>query len=32
VTRLGQLSTEELAAVEAAVAPLTLLLDESERP
>jgi DNA-binding MarR family transcriptional regulator len=32
VTRLGRLSAEELAAIEAAVAPLTLLLDESERP
>jgi DNA-binding MarR family transcriptional regulator len=32
VTRLGQLSAEELAAIEAAVAPLALLLDESERP
>jgi DNA-binding MarR family transcriptional regulator len=32
VTRLGQLSAEELAAIEAAVEPLTLLLDESERP
>jgi DNA-binding MarR family transcriptional regulator len=32
VTRLGRLSPEELAAVEAAVEPLALLLDESERP
>jgi DNA-binding MarR family transcriptional regulator len=32
VTRLGRLSPEELAAVEAAVEPLSLLLDESERP
>lgn len=32
VMRLGQLSPEELAAVEAAVEPLALLLDEDERP
>lgn len=32
VTRLGRLTAEELAAVEAAVGPLALLLDESERP
>lgn len=32
VTRLGQLSAEELAAVETAVEPLALLLDEDERP
>ena len=32
VTRLGQLSADELVAIEAAVAPLTLLLDEAERP
>jgi len=32
VTRLGELSAEELAAIEAAVEPLALLLDESERP
>jgi DNA-binding MarR family transcriptional regulator len=32
VTRLGQLSAEELAAIEAAVEPLALLLDEAERP
>ena len=32
VTRLGQLSSDELAAIEAAVGPLALLLDESERP
>jgi len=32
VTRLGQLSSEELAAIEAAVQPLALLLDEAERP
>ena len=32
VTRLGQLSAGELAAIEAAVGPLALLLDESERP
>jgi DNA-binding MarR family transcriptional regulator len=32
VTRLGQLSAGELAAIEAAVEPLALLLDEAERP
>ena len=32
VTRLGQLSADELAAIEAAVEPLALLLDEAERP
>ena len=32
VTRLGRLSSDELAAIEAAVGPLALLLDESERP
>jgi DNA-binding MarR family transcriptional regulator len=32
VTRLGQLSNDELAAVEAAVEPLALLLEEAERP
>jgi len=32
VTRLGELSAEELAAIEAAVEPLALLLDEAERP
>lgn len=32
VTRLGQLSAEELAAIESAVEPLALLLDEAERP
>jgi DNA-binding MarR family transcriptional regulator len=32
VTRLGQLSSEELASIEAAVEPLALLLDEAERP
>jgi len=31
VTRLGQLSAEELAAIDAAVQPLALLLDEAER-
>ena len=32
VTRLGRLSAEELAAIDAAVEPLTLLLNEAERP
>jgi DNA-binding MarR family transcriptional regulator len=32
VTRLGRLSAEELAAIEAAVEPLALLLDEAQRP
>jgi DNA-binding MarR family transcriptional regulator len=32
VTRLGQLSADELAAIQAAVEPLALLLDEAERP
>jgi DNA-binding MarR family transcriptional regulator len=32
VTRLGQMSPDELAAIEAAVRPLALLLDEAERP
>jgi DNA-binding MarR family transcriptional regulator len=32
VTRLGQLSPAELAAIEAAVEPLAQLLDEEERP
>jgi DNA-binding MarR family transcriptional regulator len=32
VTRLGQLSAAELAAIEAAVEPLAQLLDEEERP
>ena len=32
VTRLGELSADELAAIEAAVEPLALLLDEAERP
>jgi DNA-binding MarR family transcriptional regulator len=32
VQRLGRLSAEELAAIEAAVEPLALLLDEAERP
>ncbi len=32
VTRLGRLSADELAAIEAAVGPLALLLDEKERP
>src|SRR5436853_5659177 len=32
VTRLGQLSPAELAAIEAAVEPLAQLLDEDERP
>jgi len=31
VTRLGQLTAEELAAIDAAVQPLALLLDEAER-
>jgi DNA-binding MarR family transcriptional regulator len=30
--RLGRLSSRELAALEAAIEPLTLLLDEDERP
>jgi DNA-binding MarR family transcriptional regulator len=30
--RLGRLSSAELAAIEAAIEPLTLLLDEAERP
>jgi len=30
--RLGRLSAKELAAIEAAIEPLTLLLDEDERP
>jgi DNA-binding MarR family transcriptional regulator len=32
VSRLGKLSEEELAAVDAAVEPLSRLLDEEERP
>ncbi|HEY2373693.1 MAG TPA: MarR family transcriptional regulator [Gaiellaceae bacterium] len=32
VTRLGELSSDELSAIEAAVGPLTLLLDETQRP
>jgi len=32
VTRLGQLSSSELAAVEAAIEPLTKLIDAEERP
>ena len=32
VSRLGKLTDAELAAVEAAIAPLTQLLDEEERP
>jgi DNA-binding MarR family transcriptional regulator len=32
VQRLGRLSAEELAAIEAAVEPLALLQDEAERP
>ena len=30
--RLGRLSPKELAAIDAAIEPLTLLLDEDERP
>ena len=32
VSRLGKLDPEELAAVEAAVEPLSRLLDEADRP
>ena len=32
VTRLNKLSADELSAIEAAVEPLALLLDEAERP